>query len=101
MDIFSRHTCLSTGRISLTQSCVISDSGALPVLGILRLEVSFVAECRGRLPPIATIQTKSQKSRRVDLKAGLIKDDTGEHKNIVLLLHEHAVGNLDPITMKK
>jgi hypothetical protein len=53
------------------------------------------------LPPIATIQTKSQKSRRVDLKAGLIKDDTGEHKNIVLLLHEHAVGNLDPITMKK
>jgi PAS domain S-box-containing protein len=53
------------------------------------------------LPPIATIQTKSQKSRRVDLKAGLIKDDTGEHKNILLLLHEHAVGNLDPITMKK
>jgi hypothetical protein len=52
------------------------------------------------LPPIATIQTKSQKSRRVDLKAGLIKDDTGEHKNILLLLHEHAVANLDPITMK-
>ena len=59
-----------------------------------------MAECRGRLPPIVTIQTTSPKSRRVALKAGLIKDDTGEHKNI-LLLHEHAVGTLDQITLKK
>ena len=53
------------------------------------------------LPPVATIQTKGGKTRRVDLKTGLVKDDSGEHKFIVILLKEHAVANLETISLKK
>jgi PAS domain S-box-containing protein len=53
------------------------------------------------LPPIATIQTKSGKTRTVDVKTGLVKDDLGEHKTIVILLREHAVGRVDPIKLQK
>jgi len=53
------------------------------------------------LPPVATIQTKGGKTRRVNLKTGLVKDDSGEHKFIVILLKEHAVANLEPISLKK
>ena len=53
------------------------------------------------LPPVATIQTKGGKTRRVDLKTGLVKDDSGEHKFIVILVKEHAVANLESISLKK
>ena len=53
------------------------------------------------LPPVATIQTKGGKTRRVNLKTGLVKDDSGEHKFIVILLKEHAVANLEQISLKK
>ena len=53
------------------------------------------------LPPVATIQTKGGKTRRVDLKTGLVKDDSGEHKFIVILLKEHAVANLETVSLKK
>ncbi|MCX6692278.1 MAG: response regulator [Methanoregula sp.] len=53
------------------------------------------------LPPVATIQTKGGKTRRVNLKTGLVKDDSGEHKFIVILLKEYAVANLEPISLKK
>lgn len=53
------------------------------------------------LPPVATILTKGGKTRRVNLKTGLVKDDSGEHKFIVILLKEHAVANLEPISLKK
>jgi PAS domain S-box-containing protein len=46
------------------------------------------------LPPLAVIKMKSGKTRTVDLRVGLIKDDIDEHKNILLLMHEHSV-NLD------
>ena len=53
------------------------------------------------LPPVATIQTKGGKTRRVELKTGLVKDDSGEHKFIVILLKEHAVANLETVSLKK
>lgn len=53
------------------------------------------------LPPIATIQTKGGKTRRVELKTGLVKDDSGEHKFITLLLKEYAVTKLDQISLKQ
>jgi hypothetical protein len=46
------------------------------------------------LPPLAAIKMKSGKTRTVDLRVGLIKDDLDEHKNILLLMHEHSA-NLD------
>jgi PAS domain S-box-containing protein len=53
------------------------------------------------LPPVATIQTKGGKTRRVDLKTDLVTDDSGEHKFIVILVKEHAVANLESISLKK
>ena len=41
------------------------------------------------LAPLAAIKMKSGKIRTVDLRVGLIKDDTDEHKNILFLMHEH------------
>lgn len=46
------------------------------------------------LPPLAVIKMKSGKIRTVDLRVGLVKDDLDEHKNILLLMHEHSA-NLD------
>ena len=53
------------------------------------------------LPPVATIQTKGGKTRRVDLKTGIVKDDSGEHKFIVILVKEYTVSDLEPISLKK
>lgn len=47
-------------------------------------------------PPLATLQTKGGKNRTVSLKTGLIKDDTGDPRYILILLREHKAGNLDP-----
>jgi hypothetical protein len=32
---------------------------------------------------------KNGRIRTVDLRVGLIKDDMDEHKNVLLLMHEH------------
>jgi PAS domain S-box-containing protein len=48
------------------------------------------------LPPLATLQTKGGKNRTVSLKTGLIKDDAGDPRYVLLLLREHKAGNLDP-----
>lgn len=41
------------------------------------------------LPPVAAIKMKNGRIRTVDLRVGLIKDDMDEHKNVLLLMHEH------------
>lgn len=54
------------------------------VTGLLRLEAVHF------LPPLASITTKSGRSRLADLKTGIIREETGESRNILILLREHV-----------
>ncbi len=45
------------------------------------------------LPSLAAIKTKSGRTRTVDLKTALIKDDSDEQRNILLLMNEHTTPN--------
>ena len=41
------------------------------------------------LPPAATVSTKSGRNRTVALKTGIIREDSGENRNILILMQEH------------
>jgi PAS domain S-box-containing protein len=45
------------------------------------------------LPAVATMTLKSGKLRTVAIRTGLIREDTGEHKNILLVLKEIPPGD--------
>ena len=47
------------------------------------------------LPPLAVIKAKSGKTRTVDLKTALIRDDSDEQKYILLLMHERKAPSLE------
>jgi PAS domain S-box-containing protein len=42
------------------------------------------------LPPFATVSTKSGRNRTVTLKTGIIREDTGENRTILIFLQEHS-----------
>jgi PAS domain S-box-containing protein len=42
------------------------------------------------LPPVATVSTKSGRNRTVDMKAGIIQEDSGENRNILVFMQEHT-----------
>jgi len=42
------------------------------------------------LPLFATVSTKSGRNRTVDMKAGIIREDSGENRNILVFMHEHS-----------
>ena len=42
------------------------------------------------LPPFATVSTKSGRNRMVALKTGIIREDNGEARNILILMKEHT-----------
>jgi PAS domain S-box-containing protein len=43
------------------------------------------------LPPFATVSTKSGRNRTVTLKTGIIREETGENRNFLILLQEHTI----------
>ena len=47
------------------------------------------------LPSLAAIKTKSGKLRTIDIKTALIRDDSDEQRNILLVMREHATPALD------
>jgi PAS domain S-box-containing protein len=54
------------------------------IKGILNLEAVYY------LPPFATITTKSERIRTVTLKAGIIREEYGENRNILILMQEYT-----------
>jgi PAS domain S-box-containing protein len=42
------------------------------------------------LPQSATVATKSGRNRTVDMKAGIIREDSGENRNILIFMHERS-----------
>jgi hypothetical protein len=42
------------------------------------------------LPPSAKLTTKSGRSRTVYLKTGIIREETGENRNILILMQEYT-----------
>jgi PAS domain S-box-containing protein len=42
------------------------------------------------LPPVAKVTTKSGRTRTVDIKAGIIREESGDNRNILILLQEHT-----------
>jgi PAS domain S-box-containing protein len=52
--------------------------------GILKIEAVYY------LPPFAKITTKSGRSRTVALKTGIIREESGDTRNILILMQEHT-----------
>jgi hypothetical protein len=54
------------------------------VKGILDLDAVWY------LPPLAKVTTKSGRTRTVDLKTGILREDTGDTRHILILMQEHT-----------
>jgi PAS domain S-box-containing protein len=48
------------------------------------------------LPPVATFSTKSGKRKTVIVRAGMIREDKDEHKNVFILMREIDPANFSP-----
>jgi PAS domain S-box-containing protein len=52
--------------------------------GIVNLDAIYY------LPPTATVSTKSGRNRTVTLKTGILREDNGENRNILIFMQEHS-----------
>jgi DNA-binding response OmpR family regulator len=54
------------------------------IKGIVNLDAIYY------LPPVATVSTKSGRNRTVDLRTGILREESGENRNILIFMQEHA-----------
>ena len=71
---------------TLTNPAISTAAGPVDTLikSIMNLDAIYY------LPPSATVSTKSGRNRTVTIKTGIIREDSGENRNILILLQEHS-----------